>query len=73
VSCLRGTTVGGEAAKSVVARGQGIISFTGGRCSHRVLAGCELRARLNIPSGRSGEDRPAAPGRKGTLSIAFHR
>jgi hypothetical protein len=66
VSCLGGMIVGREAAKRMVARGQGIILFTGGRCSRRALAGCELRARLNILSGRFGEDRPAAPGRKRT-------
>ena len=72
VLCLGGMIVGRERAQRTVARGQGIILFTGGRCSRRVLAGCELRARLNILSDRFGEDRPAAPGRKRTLSIAFH-
>lgn len=70
VSCLGGMIVGREAAKRMVARGQGTILFTGGRCSRRALAGCELRARLNILSGRFGEDRPAAPGRKPTSPMS---
>jgi hypothetical protein len=66
VSCLGGMIVGREAAKRMVARVQGIILFTGGRCSRRALAGCELRAGLNIPSGGFEEDRPAAPDRERT-------
>lgn len=39
VSCLGGMIVGREAAKRMVARGQGTILFTGGRSSRRALAG----------------------------------
>ena len=38
-SCLGGMIVGREAAKGMVARGQGTILFTGGRSSRRALAG----------------------------------
>lgn len=39
VSCLGGMIVGREAAKRMVARGQGTILFTGGRSSRRALTG----------------------------------